>query len=261
MKKIILPSQKVGITEAGDPVFNLDIFDNLYRANIIITKNLTDSMIERLVKNSRSVILHMTCTGHGGTMLEPNVPAPEVTRMQMQKLLDAGFPASHVVLRIDPILPTVSGRKTAYYVAALFAGLGITRLRYSILDMYPHVKARLSKQDMPVPYTTFHASYAARKATWEGIAAVGARYGYTVEACGEPDLPPTPCLSQKDIDILGLRDKIFLESSAGQRKTCGCPANKSELIRKGRPHRCEHKCVYCFWKDKEETEAAPSNGM
>lgn len=251
MKKYIYPSQRVGVTEAGDPAFNLDLFDNLYRANIIITKNLTDTMIERLVKNSRSVILHLTCTGHGGTVMEPNVPAPETTRMQLQKLLSAGFPVSQVVLRIDPVIPTSAGRRTAYYVAALFAGLGITRLRFSILDMYKHVKDRFVQQGVSVPYSSFHASEAARKTTSDGIVAIARRYGYEVESCGEPDLPPTPCLSQKDIDILGLTDKITLEASAEQRKTCGCPANKSELIRKGRPHRCEHKCLYCFWKDME----------
>ena len=33
-------SQRVGITEAGEVSFNLEVFDNLYEANIIITKSL-----------------------------------------------------------------------------------------------------------------------------------------------------------------------------------------------------------------------------
>lgn len=252
MKKIVLPSQRVGITEAGDPAFNLDLFDNLYRANIIITKNLTDALISRLIKNSKNVILHLTCTGHGGTELEPNVPAPEITKMQLQKLLSSGFPASHVVLRIDPIIPTVAGRKTAFYVTAIFAGMGITRLRFSIIDMYNHVKERFIRKNITIPFKTFHASLSARQTTWEMLSMVATRYGYELEACGEPDIPSISCVSQKDIEILGLQDKIILEASAEQRKTCKCPANKSELIRKGQPHRCEHKCLYCFWKDKKE---------
>lgn len=73
--------------------------------------------------------------------------------------------------------------------------------------------------------------------------------GYeTVEACGEPGIDSIPCLSQKDIDILGLTDEIVLEGSAKQRKSCGCPANKTSLF-KGKPERCLHKCLYCYWKD------------
>lgn len=253
MKKYIYPSQRVGITEASDPAFHLNIFDKLYRANIIVTKNLTDAMIGLLIRNKESVILHMTCTGHGGTILEPNVPSPEKMREQMQKLIAEGFPASHIVLRIDPIIPTHAGRHTAYEVASLFSGLGISRLRFSVLDMYNHVKERFLDNDISLPYGTFHASREARKAVYDGIRKVARKYGYEVESCGEPDLPATPCVSQKDLDILGIKD-IELTASAEQRHNCGCPANKSELIRAGRPHRCEHKCLYCFWKDIEENK-------
>ena len=255
MKKYIHPSQRVGITEAGDPAFNLDLFDNLYRANIIITKNLTDAMIGKLVQHKDSIILHLTCTGHGGTALEPNVPKPEQNRVQLVKLLQAGFPASHVVLRIDPIIPTTQGREVAYYVAALFANLGITRLRFSVLDMYNHVQKRFKENNMMIPYSSFHASLTSRTIILKGLQIVGKKYGYEIESCGEPDfdshLPSVSCLSQKDINILGLQDEIKLEASSQQRKTCSCPANKSELIRKGRPHRCQHQCLYCFWKDQD----------
>ena len=44
-------SQRVGITEAGEVSFNLEVFDNLYEANIIITKRLTDALIDKLVDN------------------------------------------------------------------------------------------------------------------------------------------------------------------------------------------------------------------
>ena len=39
----------VGITESGEVAFNLDVFDNLYNANIIITKRLTDNLIKKIV--------------------------------------------------------------------------------------------------------------------------------------------------------------------------------------------------------------------
>lgn len=39
-------NQNIGITEAGEIAFNLDAFNNLYDCNIIITKRLTDKLIE-----------------------------------------------------------------------------------------------------------------------------------------------------------------------------------------------------------------------
>jgi hypothetical protein len=74
-------------------------------------------------------------------------------------------------------------------------------------------------------------------------------FGYkTIQTCGEPDFESTPCISQMDVDILGLTDKITLTGSKEQRKTCGCPGNKKELIVGEKPHQCQHKCLYCFWK-------------
>ena len=251
MKEYVPHSQRVGITEAGEIAYNLDAFDRLYRANIIITKSLTDKLIQKLLEHKERIILHLTCTGHGGTVLEPLVPTPEKTHKQVLKLVNNGFPVSQIVLRIDPIVPTAEGRKTAYYVAALFSDIGIKRLRFSVLDMYKHVAERMKKIDYSIPYFTFHASEGSRKTILKGLQAIGVKYGYEIESCGEPGIDSRPCVSQKDIDILGLKNEIILTSSAEQRKTCSCPANKSELIKNGRPHRCQNKCLYCFWKDKE----------
>ena len=68
-------SQRVGITEAGEISFNLEAFDNLYDANIIITKRLTDNLIDKLVENSNKCILHLTVTGFGGSKIEPFTPS------------------------------------------------------------------------------------------------------------------------------------------------------------------------------------------
>lgn len=249
MKRYIEPSQRVGISEAGEIAFNLDAFDRLYRANVIITKSLTDKLIDKLIRNKDKIILHVTCTGYGGTQLEPFVPTPEKTHAQVMKLVSAGFPVSHIVLRIDPIIPTAEGRKTAYNVAALFSDIGIWRLRFSVLDMYKHVAERMKKVNFAIPYYSFHASEDSRMTVLKGLQTIGTKYGYEIESCGEPGIISRPCVSQKDIDILGLKGQITLSDSAEQRKTCACPANKSELIRNGKPHRCQNQCLYCFWKD------------
>lgn len=239
--------QRIGTCEAGEIAYNLDAFDRLYKGNIIITKRLTDKLIEKLIENKDKIILHLTVTGMGNTRIEPFVPTPQKTLEKLHKLLDGGFPTSHIVLRVDPIVPTRKGVETAIGVLKLFRGLGIKRVRISFLDNYKHVRERFKEIGVELYDGNFHAPLKERLKCLTAIKYSAEECGYeTVEACGEPCIDSIPCLSQKDIDILGLTDEILLEGSAEQRKNCGCPANKSELLRI-KPHQCEHKCLYCYW--------------
>lgn len=240
-------SQLIGITESTDVSFHMEVFDNLYDGNIIITKRLSDKVIEKLVEHKDKVILHCDCTGFGGTVLEPFVPTVEQMFAKFTKLMECGFPLEHVVLRIDPVVPTDKGIGVARHVLDTFCGSGIKRVRFSVLDMYKHVKERFAEKGFPIPYETFHAPYEVRKCIYDMFKEYGDRYGFDVETCAESGFDSISCLSQKDIDILGLTDKVTLVGSAEQRNGCSCPANKKELFR-GKPQQCQHGCVYCFWK-------------
>ena len=248
-KKKIPIDQRVGFTESFEVAFNLECFDNLYKANVIISKRLTDKLINKLIENSDKIIFHCCVTGMGSTRIEPFVPTPQKTLEKLHKLLDGGFPTSHIVLRIDPIVPTRNGMETAMGVLKLFRGLGIKRVRISFLDNYKHVRERFKEIGVELYNGEFHAPLKERLKCLTTIKYCAEECGYeTMEACGEPGIDSIPCLSQKDINILGLTNEIVLEGSAKQRKSCGCPANKSELLRV-KPHRCENKCLYCYWKD------------
>lgn len=247
-KKKLDKSQRIGISEAGEIAFNLDAFDRLYDGNIIITKRLTNKVIEKLIEHQDKVILHCTVTGMGGTRIEPLVPKAEETLDKLKQLIEGGFPLSHIVLRVDPIVPTKKGIETAMGVLRLFGGLGIKRVRISFLDNYKHVRERFKEIGVELYDGSFHAPLGDRLKSLDAIKECAEEHGYeSVEACGEPGIESISCLSQKDIDILGLTDKITLEGSAEQRKSCNCPANKTSLF-KGKPERCLHKCLYCYWK-------------
>lgn len=242
--------QYVGMTETGDPAFNLDIFDRLYKANIIITKRLTDKLIDKLVENRDKIILHCTVTGFGQTKIEPMVPDKETTFKKIVQLIKKGFPINQIVLRVDPVIPTQKGINTAISVIELFKDLGIKRVRISFLDMYKHTKERFSKNDIPLPYNSFHASLGIRKYAMCFFKDLADKYNFDLEVCGEPDIESIPCLSQKDIDILGLNNKITLIGSAEQRSSCGCAGNKIQLIKGGFTQKCDNGCLYCYIKDK-----------
>lgn len=239
-------SQKIGITESGEVSFNLDVFDRLYDANIIITKRLTNALIDKLVENKDKIILHLTVTGWGGSELEPFVPSAEITRKKFGQLLEKGFPIEQCVLRIDPIIPTEEGIDRMLGVLRLFNDTGIQRVRFSVLDMYDHVKKRFKEKDIALPFDTFHAPLEIRKSIYDLLVDLGLQYHFGVEACAEPDIKSVSCLSQKDIDILGLTDKITLVGNKQQRSNCRCPINKTSLF-KTKPERCLQKCLYCFW--------------
>lgn len=240
-------TQYIGITETSDPAFHLEVFDSLYDANIIVTKNLTNKLIEKLVEHKDKCILHFTVTGMGGTKIEPFVPSLEKSVKQFQKLTDGGFPIKQVVLRIDPIIPTEKGINTATQVLVAFKDFGIERVRISFLDMYKHVKERFNDANIKLPYTNFHADNTTRNDAYDKLNYHATLNGYKfIATCGEPGFESTPCISQIDVDILGLTDKIILEGNKEQRTHCSCPANKKQLI-KAKPHQCEHKCLYCFW--------------
>lgn len=240
-------SQYIGITETGDPSFHLELFDNLCLGNIIVTKRLTNKLIEKLIEHKDKCILHLTCTGYGGTVLEPFVPNLEQTHNKFIQLIEGGFPIEHVVLRVDPCIPTLKGIETMKAVVNKFSGSGIKRVRFSVMDMYKHVKERFNEKNIPLPYDTFHAPLENRMDVYNTLKVLGFRHGFEVEACGEPDIESCSCISQKDIDILGLNDRIKLVGDKEQRKSCHCPSNKHQLI-KDKPSQCENKCLYCFWK-------------
>ena len=252
MKNKLDKSQLIGITEASEIAFNLDVFEHLYDGNIIITKRLTNALIDKLVEYKDKIILHLTVTGYGSSVLEPFVPKMEVTRKKFGELLGKGFPIEHCVLRIDPCIPTKKGMEKMLAVVRLFSDTGIKRVRFSVLDMYEHVKKRFTENGLPLPYETFHAPLEERKKMYDVLVGLGKEYDFEVEACGEPGIESVSCLSQKDIDILGLTDKIKLVGNAGQRTNCSCPSNKQELIQgENKAKRCKNSCLYCFWLDNK----------
>ena len=106
---------KIGITERGDPSIDFTWIEKVKNMDgvILITKNLTDKVIENVIPELHKYIFHVTCTGYGGTVVEPNIPAFYRQLEQAKKLLDLGVSVDRVVIRIDPIIPTVKGMRVA----------------------------------------------------------------------------------------------------------------------------------------------------
>lgn len=222
---------RVGITERGDPALDHSWLPWVREGNaaIIISKNCI--VIERLLSELMmpNVIIHCGITGWGGTPIEPNVP-PCAETLAAYKRLSEKYGSDRVVLRIDPIIPTVDGVAKAMRVNEHKIG----RVRISFLDAYDHIRENMKAQGIYL-HKGFHADEDIRKSIWEVMGCP--------ETCAEPGLPSVGCVGEKDCEILGIDPKPLFK---GQRPLCPCLANKFELLSK--KELCGHKCIYCYWK-------------
>ncbi len=256
---------KIGITERGDASINTIWYPKLLTKGldgaILITKNVTDDFIQRVIRLHKAevkLIIHATCTGWGGTWMEPNVPDYKTQINQVYKLIQDGFPANCIVLRIDPIIPNDEGLQRVHEVmdyAKRILPLYCMRIRVSILDEYPHVKKRLRDmgKESIYPGNQFQASIAQMQKTADLLCAE-LDLPYVYETCAENTLVaycperflPVGCVSVKDMNLMGLSVPEGLIENMQNRRGCHCLSCKTELLNtKGQ---CPHRCVYCYWK-------------
>lgn len=252
---------KIGITERGDAGINMAWVSKVNTVNgmVLITKNINKTFalnVLDLHRKGYNIVLHCTCTGYGGTELEPCVPQYQAQLSALKCLIDEGFPASHCVLRIDPIFPSEKGIRKLHEVLTYFGSLntGVERIRVSVVDEYKHVKQRYKERGWnPLYGNDFQASDAQLQMVIDNLAMYPQRY----EVCAENRMyqlavnkypylfEVVGCISNKDIELFGL-PVTEMTINPQNRGGCHCLSCKTELLTERRP--CPHQCVYCFWK-------------
>ena len=254
---------KIGITEAGDAGLDLSWANKMNEVEgaILITKHVNFAFSDLALKYREKVIVHATCTGYGGTVLEPNVPKPKTQLQQVLELVRRGFPQNQVVIRVDPILPTEKGLERALRVIKSFMLHGFARYRVSLIDMYRHVQTRFREAGLENPYGDDR--FSPRQEDFENTdamlgeaAKIWTDLGNSedllrIESCAEPGLwTPIPCgcVSGYDVTLMRLDAlKLVGCQTKGQRKECLCYEGKTELLKSRHP--CNHGCLYCYWKE------------
>ena len=246
--------KSIGITETYDPCFVSDWETRLLDANIIISKELSDEMIEKLLITQDRVIFHHTVTGQGGTVIEPNVKPTLTEFNQFKKLIERGFPISHYVLRIDPICP-FSPAEMERVVNVLQTWENYLtendlkiRCRVSVVDLFKHALERLQGK-VNLSWTSFTAPDEIFDIVEQFLEMFKDTFDF--ECCAEQKFKADfishfGCASYKDIEILQKDKNEYGEPEKKQRQECQCLAKKQILGVK--PGRCAHQCLYCFWK-------------
>lgn len=243
---------KIGITERGDAGLDLSWTNKLNSVNgaVIITKELTSGCREALLEHKGKVILHATITGWGGTVIEPCVPPAADTLAEVVELVEDGFPMNQVVIRIDPVIPSIEGIDRMLDVLERSYANGFTRFRTSVVDMYPHARRRFKAAGLPLPYGEGFSPSKDILAEVDRKLQYFQRFHHNtrIEACAEPGLTSAVqcgCISSYDLTLLGLEDD---DAPGGyQRGNCLCYSGKKELLEN--KARCPHQCLYCYWRD------------
>lgn len=246
----------VGITETYDPCFVPDWETRLLEANVVISKELSDEMVEKLLIVQDRVIFHHTVTGQGGTVLEPHVKTPEHEFEQFVKLVDRGFDTTHYVLRLDPIvLLNKECQDNIYKVLDMWSGYAkehgiVFRCRVSVVDLYPHAVLRMRNKGVTLLWKNFKAPMSVFRRT-EEILGKYTEWLY-FESCAETELTADfidklGCVSYKDLSLLHVNGDSYGQPVNKQRDDCQCLAKRQILGTI--PRRCPHGCLYCFWKD------------
>lgn len=246
-----------GITETYDPCFVANWETRLLEANVIISKELSDEMIEKLLIVQDRVIFHHTVTGQGGSVLEPNVKDTQHEFNQFVKLFERGFDITHYVLRIDPMIMINPDSMTRIFtVLTLWRDFVRThnlpklRVRVSIIDLYEHSIKRMQSAGVELAWTSFTAP----QIVFDKAAEILQEYFdvFIFECCAEQKfknnfIERCGCVSFKDLEILKLDKSEYGAPTSKQRQSCMCLAKKQILGVK--PGRCQHQCLYCFWYD------------
>lgn len=243
-------NKRIGITEKGDSGLDFSWVDKINNTEftVLITKSINDKFIENVLKFKNKVIIHATITGHGETILEPNVKNYKWSFSQLQKLIDKGFNKDQIVLRLDPIIPTPKGLLTAKKVLDYNKEtVNIKRVRVSLIDMYNHVKQRFIDNELPLPYGMYFSPSSNMVNATQKLLSL---YDNEFESCNEKlvvngNSISLGCVSKKDLDVLGI--DFELKGSSYQRKGCLCPSNKTELL--SNKKQCPHGCLYCYWRN------------
>lgn len=258
---------KIGITERGDAGIDFSWVPFLKTVDgaVIITKQMSDAFNNLIMAAERPVIVHCTCTGWGGSWMEPNVQPMDVQIGYLKKLLDMGFPEDRVVLRVDPIIPNEEGLCRAETVLKYASHIlpERFRVRFSVFDDYPHVRERMARACHSPIYTDEWSNrsdpyrYRANDTEKKAVASLLSRYPFSYEACAEDwimhwaahytDIKCIGCVNGFDIRRMGLEvPRAFSENPQG-RKDCHCLSCKTELLTGKK--RCPNGCMYCYWHD------------
>lgn len=115
--------------------FDKELFRNFEDVLTIISIDTfskdDSSFIDYCVEQQDKILLNCICSGYGKTSFEKQCSSPLEMKEGIQTLLLRGFPASNVVLDINPVIQNKTGLDKARKVLDLFRTSGVYKVHLS----------------------------------------------------------------------------------------------------------------------------------
>lgn len=216
---------------------------------LIVTKNISRCIpIWNKAKDlSIPTVIHVTITGLGQSTLEPLVPHWRTSCDDLVLFMSRIKNPSTVVLRIDPLIPSVTVDFSVMdtIVGSAFAS-GITRVRTSVIDYYPFVREKFKANGIPLKGAGFQPDFQVKFELLSNLAEIViGKYGMSLEACAEDieitGMTKVGCANREEWKALGLN----LPVGKSKRWSCFCDTPKYDLLPKEAA--CGYNCLYCYW--------------
>ncbi len=217
---------------------------------VIWTKNpqnmITAGKLKEVLSSYSQLYVHLTITGLGNTILEPNIPEWENTVKMLPDLVDMVKDPERIIWRFDPLIEAeIKGTQISNYdlfpvIAKQIKDHGIAKCKTSWVEPYKKVIRRLDKKHIKLSIL----SKEERQVQAEELEKHAAKLGIKVSYCSMEGFSRSNCIDGELFNRLHSEGLLCSEKRAkGQRKLCGC----SESLDIGwYSLKCDNGCLYCY---------------
>lgn len=227
---------------------------------LLITKNLPECLeiLGTAEELEIPIQVHCTITGLGNTPIEPHIPFPDyVLEQSIEVIRKYKIAPEAVTVRVDPLIPELLDKQMNVipHILETFANVGVKDCRISIVDYYPHVRARFDKLGVEHP-NRFQPLDSAKDLAINKMFHLTCKFNMNLHLCAE--LVPQSLKSSTNIDIdtegcasaaswkrLGIAK--LKPATRKQRRECTCDLEKVDLLA-GLSKGCKQGCAYCYWR-------------
>lgn len=217
---------------------------------VLWTKNPKNMVLREELKEAlscyRQIYVHLTITGMGGSVFEPQIPSWEETTGLLGELVKMTKSPERICWRFDPILEAERGGEKfsnlTYFprLAEAVAPFGIKQVMVSWVSPYKKVIARMAKSG----WQLCQKSPEEKRKQAKLLEEVCRRFGFSLRFCSMEGFPVSRCIDGEILSRLhpdGL--SCSQEKARGQRELCGCTKS---LDIGWYTDRCRHSCMYCY---------------
>ncbi len=217
---------------------------------VIWTKNphnmITAGKLKEVLSSYSQLYVHLTITGLGNTLLEPNIPEWENTAKILPDLVDMVKGPERIIWRFDPLIEVkIKGERFSNYalfpvIAKQIKDHGITKCKTSWVEPYKKVIRRLDKKDIRLEILSQNERLKQAK----DLEKTAEKYGIALSYCSMEGFARSRCIDGELFNRLHSKDFSCSEKHAkGQRKRCGC----TESLDIGwYSLKCDNGCLYCY---------------